>query len=150
MAKWAVWLEISLCQNNVSLSIDNIVCRDTTKVTHKNPPLITAQVCQPPYMCTIMCNLTPFLYYAMCDTVRGKSPQEGASTSINCAVNPELKSQQAHHYADCRETSPSSTSRYYTSVTQMVDIATVSDYYVSMHSYWLKYETEPPKMLYYI
>lgn len=40
--------------------------------------------------------------------VRGKSPQEGAATSINCAVNPELNSQQACHYADCRET-PSST-----------------------------------------
>lgn len=56
----------------------------------------------------LFCHYATLLYY----TVRGKSPQEGAATSINCAVNPELNSQQARHYADCRETPSSTAARY--------------------------------------
>ena len=33
-----------------------------------------------------------------------KNPQKGALTTINCAVNPTLNSQQAVFYADCKLT----------------------------------------------
>ena len=35
-----------------------------------------------------------------------KSPQQGAATSINCAVNPELNKQQHYYYDNCEVTSP--------------------------------------------
>ena len=46
-------------------------------------------------------------------TVSGKTPQEGAVAIINCAVDPKLNSQQAHHYVTGKsiECMPSPTSR---------------------------------------
>ena len=43
--------------------------------------------------------------------VGGREAEEGAATSVNCAVNPELNTQQAHHYIDCRATASSRVSR---------------------------------------
>ena len=31
-----------------------------------------------------------------------KSPKKGALTTINCAINPTLNSQQAIYYSDCK------------------------------------------------
>ena len=60
---------------------------------------------------------TPTLYTNTCthththtDTFR--NPKDGAATTINCAVNPHLNSQQAYYYADCRPKEPSATARY--------------------------------------
>ena len=53
------------------------------------------------------CNVRLYVHCA----VRGVPPAEGAATAINCAVNPELNSQQARYYANCKEASPSSVSR---------------------------------------
>ena len=42
----------------------------------------------------------------------GKSVPQGAVTTINCAVNPTLNSQQAIYYSDGTPKQPSSTARY--------------------------------------
>ena len=42
----------------------------------------------------------------------GRSSVDGAATTINCAVNPELNSQQALYYDSCRPIQSSSASRY--------------------------------------
>ena len=42
----------------------------------------------------------------------GRTPKQGAATSINCAVNPQLNSQQCLYYDSCRPTSSSADSRY--------------------------------------
>ena len=40
-----------------------------------------------------------------------RTPRDGAATTINCAVNPQLNSQQAHYYSDCHVTQSSDLSR---------------------------------------
>lgn len=40
-----------------------------------------------------------------------RSMKDGAVTTINCAVNPELKSQQCAYYSDCQPTPPTDMSR---------------------------------------
>jgi hypothetical protein len=40
-----------------------------------------------------------------------RSPKDGAATTINCAVNPELNSQQCIYYDSCRPTTSSAASR---------------------------------------
>ena len=41
-----------------------------------------------------------------------KTPQEGAKTTINCAVNPELAGVSGTYYINCRSTQPSQLARY--------------------------------------
>ena len=41
-----------------------------------------------------------------------REPTEGAATSINCAVNPELNSQQCFYYDSCQVKQSSADSRY--------------------------------------
>ena len=41
-----------------------------------------------------------------------KNRQQGAATTINCAVNPELNSRQAYYYEDCRRKESTADSRY--------------------------------------
>jgi len=43
--------------------------------------------------------------------VIGRTPKDGAATTINCAVNPQLNTQQALYYDNCRPTQSSSISR---------------------------------------
>lgn len=38
--------------------------------------------------------------------VFARSPAKGAVTSLNCAVNPELNTQECHFYSNCRVTPP--------------------------------------------
>ena len=40
-----------------------------------------------------------------------KNRQQGAATTINCAVNPELNSRQAFYYEDCRQKQSTAESR---------------------------------------
>ena len=42
----------------------------------------------------------------------GKSAPQGAMTTINCAVNPTLNSQQAIYYSDGVPKEPTNTARY--------------------------------------
>ena len=42
----------------------------------------------------------------------GKSVPQGAMTTINCAVNPTLNSQQAIYYSEGTPKQPSATARY--------------------------------------
>lgn len=41
-----------------------------------------------------------------------KSAMKGAATSVNCAVNPALKSQQCFHYVNCQPVHTNTASRY--------------------------------------
>ena len=41
-----------------------------------------------------------------------REPREGATTSINCAVNPDLNSQQCFYYDSCQVKESSADSRY--------------------------------------
>ena len=43
--------------------------------------------------------------------VVGRTPVEGAATSLNCAVNPQLNSQQHFYYESCRPKLSSANSR---------------------------------------
>ena len=40
-----------------------------------------------------------------------KSAAKGAITGVNCAINPELNSQQCHYYVDAKVSSSSALSR---------------------------------------
>ena len=42
----------------------------------------------------------------------GRNPEKGAMTTINCAVNPTLNSQQAIYYSSCRPAQANDTARY--------------------------------------
>ena len=45
----------------------------------------------------------------------GRTPQQGAVSSINCAINPSLNSQQAVYYdSNCRPEQATDIARYYT------------------------------------
>ena len=41
----------------------------------------------------------------------GRSPEKGAMTTINCAINPALNSQQAVYYSSCRPAQANNTAR---------------------------------------
>ena len=46
------------------------------------------------------------LYYVQVKiscTAIARTPKEGAATTLNCAVNPDLNSQQALYYDSCKE-----------------------------------------------
>ena len=45
-------------------------------------------------------------------TVIGRSCKDGAATTINCAVNPQLNTQQALYYDSCRPVQSSAVSRW--------------------------------------
>jgi len=54
------------------------------------------------YLTTVRIIITvelPTMFYACC---LARTPQQGAVTTINCAVNPSLNSQQAIYYNNCR------------------------------------------------
>ena len=53
------------------------------------------------------------MLYAM-TTGFGRSPEKGAMTTINCAVNPVLNSQQAFYYSSCRPVQVNDTARLFT------------------------------------
>ena len=60
-------------------------------------------------MCVCVCEL---VYLYMCPGL-GRTPQQGAVTTINCAVNPSLNSQQAIYYdSNCRPELATNTARY--------------------------------------
>ena len=42
----------------------------------------------------------------------GRNPEKGAMTTINCAINPTLNSQQAVYYSNCRPAQANDIARY--------------------------------------
>ena len=53
----------------------------------------------------------------------GRSPKDGAMTTINAAVNPELNKEDGAYYVDCKVTSPSSLARYVLNSTRIESFA---------------------------
>ena len=51
-------------------------------------------------------------YLPLTPSATMRNVKDGAATTINCAVNPELNSQQCFYYADCRPKQPTSIARY--------------------------------------
>ena len=50
-----------------------------------------------------------------------RNPKDGAATTINCAVNPELNTQEAVYYDDCAPKQPSEDSRYGRTIATIVN-----------------------------
>ena len=44
-------------------------------------------------------NISQLYHIILVTCIGGRSPEKGAVTTINCAVNPELNSQQAIYYS---------------------------------------------------
>jgi hypothetical protein len=51
------------------------------------------------------------LFLALSSLVFGRKPEAGAATSLNCAVNPDLNSQQHFYYDSCQPKQASADAR---------------------------------------
>ena len=53
-------------------------------------------------VCSFILSLSLWIILSFSPAI-ARTPKEGAATTLNCAVNPALNSQQAAYYEDCRE-----------------------------------------------